>query len=126
MRAYTYRRKDGGLGARATADNPKTRADEFKVSRAAAEALEADGRGLFDGPIAVRIDVRLARPKSVPAKRRPLPTVKPDADKIARLVLDALTKIVFVDDAAVCCLQVRKRYAAVPYVLVRVAEELPD
>ena len=39
------------------------------------------------------------------------PTVKPDVDKLSRSVLDALTGIVWVDDAQVVDKTVRKRYA---------------
>lgn len=66
-----------------------------------------------DGEVEMTIDFRLPRPKS--AKKRPRPYVKPDLDKLARAVLDALTGIVYVDDAQVCKLDLSKNYARVDY-----------
>jgi Holliday junction resolvase RusA-like endonuclease len=125
MRAYTYRRKNGGIGARATADNPKTKIWEATISKSAREAIADDPR-LFTGPVRVQICAYLARPKSVSPRVRPLPTVKPDCDKLARLVLDSLTKVLLSDDAIVCSLLVRKLYAhALPYVEIVVGDYLP-
>lgn len=108
MRAYTYRRRDGGTGAR-MASSERAQADQLSVSRAALLARGSDP--LFEGAIAVRIEAWILRPKSVRPARRPWPIVKPDADKLARLVLDALTRVLYADDAAVCRLDVIKRYA---------------
>jgi len=64
----------------------------------------------FACAVEVKIMVRLPRPPSV---KRKLPSVKPDADKIARSTLDAISKgIVLVDDALAVDLIVRKRYAS--------------
>jgi Holliday junction resolvase RusA-like endonuclease len=41
-----------------------------------------------------------------------LPAKKPDADNIAKIILDACNKVVFVDDALCTCLYVRKTYAS--------------
>lgn len=108
-RAFAYRRKDGTLGASVTADNPRARWVQDGIGYVARAAFARVG--LYPGGVAISIDVYLARPVSVNPRRRPLPTVKPDVDKIARLVLDALTGVAYVDDAAVCTLTIRKRYA---------------
>jgi Holliday junction resolvase RusA-like endonuclease len=69
------------------------------------------------GPVAVELAFRLPRPKGHHGARglRPSapvwPAVKPDLDKLARAVLDALAGIVIADDALVVDLGVRKRYA---------------
>ncbi len=91
----------------------------------AAEARAAmDGRALLAGPVRVAIVVRpAARPAShyLPANgRRPAPalrldapayhTGKPDADKLARACLDALSSVVYRDDAQVASLRVVKRW----------------
>lgn len=53
----------------------------------------------------------LPRPKSVSAVRRPLPSVKPDYDKLARS-LDSLTDAgVVLDDSLIVSAFVAKRYA---------------
>ena len=51
-----------------------------------------------------------------------VPTVKPDADNVAKIVLDALNGSAFCDDAQVVHLQVLKRYAEEPGVKVRITE----
>ena len=67
----------------------------------------------FDGPVAVKVDFALPRPPSIPRKRW-APIVKPDVDKLARAVLDALTGVVFTDDARVVSLVAEKHYAEGP------------
>lgn len=96
-----------------------------------------EGHPLLTGPVAVDLVFRLPRPRAhfLPANgSRPAPalrldapvfvTAKPDADKLTRAALDALTAVVFGDDAQVGRLVVTKRYAAPtegPGVRVRVA-----
>jgi Holliday junction resolvase RusA-like endonuclease len=60
------------------------------------------------GAVIICADFQFPRPKS--AKRRGAHTVKPDADKLARAVLDGLTDVAFDDDAQVIGLFVVKRY----------------
>lgn len=61
------------------------------------------------GPVAVSIVFRVRRPRD----RTPVdqPDRKPDIDKLARAVLDAMTGIVYEDDAQIVNLAVAKRYA---------------
>ncbi len=63
------------------------------------------------GPMDIRLVFQFLRPPSVSEKKRPLPTVRPDIDKLARACLDAMTGIVFGDDAQVVQLWVKKEYA---------------
>jgi len=87
-------------------------------------ALEAmKGRPLFDGPLQVTIDIYRMIPKSFSAKKRQLaierrifPITKPDAENYAKLLLDAMNKTVYVDDARVVALLARKFYAEKPRV----------
>lgn len=66
----------------------------------------------YAGPVVVDVRFHLARPKSVTVKRRPLPTVKPDLDKLIRSTLDALKSAgIYGDDAQVVHLVCGKRYA---------------
>lgn len=62
----------------------------------------------------LRVLMLAALPMPAAAARRVYPHVPPDSDKLARSVLDALSGVVFRDDALVCDLQVRKRYAGRP------------
>lgn len=60
---------------------------------------------------AVQMTFVLPRPKSVTVKSRPLPTVKPDIDKLVRAVLDALTASrIYHDDASVVEIRAEKKY----------------
>ena len=65
------------------------------------------GKGLE--PITLTLDFYFQRPKSAP-KKRTANTVKPDVDKLARACLDALTGIVYQDDAQVVAVTARKHY----------------
>lgn len=69
-----------------------------------------DGVELLDGPLTVRATFRLIRPISVSERRRPMPSVKPDVDKLTRSLLDACTGVVWRDDAQVVALDIVKIY----------------
>jgi len=90
-----------------TTDNPRSKDWEARVARRA-QAVVAAGGGAFVGPVALAITFALPRPASV---RRRAPTTRPDVDKLARAVLDALTGVLYADDAQVVDLHTRKRYA---------------
>lgn len=68
------------------------------------------------GALSVTLDFRLPRPKGHHGVRglRPsaprFPTTKPDLDKLARAVLDALKGIVWIDDSQVVELHASKDY----------------
>lgn len=53
----------------------------------------------------------LPRPKSVPRNRRPLPTVKPDWDKLARTMDSLVDAGLIIDDCIIVDGHVHKRYA---------------
>lgn len=61
-----------------------------------------------DGAVGLDLTFLLRRGKTV---TRRLPTVQPDADKLERAVLDALTGIAYLDDCQVTDVEKRKRYA---------------
>lgn len=75
---------------------------------------------LFDEAVAVKLRFYFIRPKSISEKKRPLPCVKPDIDKLTRAVFDAMKGKIYTDDARVCDLQVKKRYDVTPRVEVEV------
>jgi crossover junction endodeoxyribonuclease RusA len=75
----------------------------------------------IEGAVDILINFYLPRPKSVSEKKRPLPIVRPDLDKLIRCVLDSLTGIYFKDDAQVCEIKAIKRYDETPRVEIFVA-----
>lgn len=70
-----------------------------------------DHQLLLTGPIAVGLEFVLYRPKSTPKSKTPPATKKPDIDKLERAVLDALTHVLWSDDAQVTIVVKRKRVA---------------
>lgn len=107
----------GSRFATLTNANPATKPWETAIR---VEAMQAFGRQpVLVGPVVVRVLFRMPRLKSHldPAGRllRSAParfSKKPDVDKLLRTVLDALTAVVFVDDAQVDAVGARKRYCA--------------
>jgi|SRR5262245_1000620 len=91
-----------------TRANPRAKDWEHRIATEAAQALPG---WLFVGPVIVSVTFRMLRPPSV---RRGHHTVKPDIDKLSRCVLDALSGVLFADDAQVIELHVRKVYAVSP------------
>lgn len=110
--------KDGQPQAFVTHDNPKTKGWRGAVASAAAfEMLRPENyRRLFGGAIELEVVFHLPRPKTLRTKRLAFVdvphTTKPDADKLARAAKDALSKVVWHDDAQVTDLIARKRYTA--------------
>lgn len=82
------------------------------VKSAAVLARESNGSAdTLTGPIRLAIQFYMPRPASVTAKRRPLPIVAPDLDKLVRGVGDALKAAgVYKDDAQVCEIAAQKIY----------------
>lgn len=67
-----------------------------------------------DGPVELVLAFGLTRPRSVSVKKRPLPIAKPDLDKLVRAVKDALTGVLWKDDAQVVSLRAAKTYVDGP------------
>jgi len=66
----------------------------------------------FDGPVHVEMVFVMPRPKSAPKRTTPPATKKPDLDKLARAVLDAVSSAgVWRDDSQVITMQAGKRLA---------------
>lgn len=71
-------------------------------------AEQHGSRPQMQGALAVRIHVKLNKPKTV---TRRYPSVKPDADKLARAILDSCTDAgIFKDDSQVVDLRIVKDY----------------
>jgi len=107
-----------------TDDSERSKPWQAVVASAAADAM--GDRPLFDGPLSLYITFTFPRPKGHYGRRglrpsAPLhPTVRPDLLKLARAVEDALTGVVWRDDAQIVDEMLRKRYgtAAVTNILV--------
>jgi Holliday junction resolvase RusA-like endonuclease len=99
-----------GNRARVVEDSKMSAPWRDSVAAAAADAM--NGASPIDAPVTVTITFFFARPQSV---KRPLPSVRPDIDKLARAVLDGLTAGgVYTDDSRVVDLHAKKRYRDVP------------
>lgn len=83
------------------------------IKRFAIDAM--DRQPALAGPIAIALEFRLPRPKSHPKSKTTYPIARPDADKLARGVLDALTTVCFADDSQITCLLVWKKWATVEW-----------
>ena len=114
-RAFTYTRrpeKGGGIGARVDSDNPKLKGWRRTVAVEAQRAITAARRGPSTGPVGIVAHFHLPRPKYLRDRTQPHIT-RPDADKLARGILDALTGVIYVDDSQVVSLSVTKHYTSV-------------
>jgi len=116
-----------------TSDNPKVAAWQEALSIVAWAARRAHGGGEVypssDAAIIVEAWFYFPPPIKMPPGRV-YPTVRPDVDKCARALLDALTGVLYYDDGQVVDLLARKRYSVRPRVEVRVLvltwKESPD
>lgn len=95
------------------------------VSLISVMAQEA-GLTITDGPVSVRLEFRMPRPKSHFGKKGLKPNAplwhrsKPDVDKLVRAVLDSLTGIAYLDDSQVCDSHEIKQYSEQPGVLITI------
>lgn len=87
------------------------------------------GGVITDKPVRVEIVAFFAPPKSARKKdkiemlaNRILPEKKPDVDNVAKIILDALNKVAYKDDAQVVELSVKKRYTEEAKVIVHIEE----
>ncbi len=99
---------------RITSDNPKMKPWRQMVGWVALTArAEAGCNEVWAGrhvAVALEVEFYFARPQSVTRKRL-LPAVKPDLDKLCRAIFDACAKgILWCDDGQVVQLTARKHY----------------
>ncbi len=87
-------------------DTPQAADYKQWVKARACEVM--DGQPPLEGPLSLTITIWRLKPRSWP-KRRRWPDSRPDVDNYTKLVADALTGVVFRDDAQVCRLLVEKR-----------------
>lgn len=116
LKAIPAKNKDGTLRIAMKNDNPKTK--EWQDLMSFHAASEMRGGPPWEGPIVINAYFRLTRPKTHYMAKGKLRNDliiehvdKPDLDKLARCVLDALTGIAYVDDCQVVTLVSTKCYS---------------
>lgn len=114
-------KKTGKLRSVITTDNPGTKGWEHDIRAAAASHVPPV---LWTGPVLLVVSFAMKRTKTMKAKW--LPFLKaPDTDKLLRCVGDALTGVIYEDDAQVVLPVALKRYAdpgEAPHALIRVRQ----
>ncbi|MDP2317531.1 MAG: RusA family crossover junction endodeoxyribonuclease [Pseudomonadota bacterium] len=124
-RAFPIRRSNGKMGASVVDANPKSASWKTVVSQTAAVHFRGD---LLGGALEVVFNFVLARPKGHYGKRGLLPsapefpTGKPDVLKLSRGVEDALSGIVWRDDALIVDERLSKRYGETAGVGISIRE----
>jgi Holliday junction resolvase RusA-like endonuclease len=119
-----FQRKDGSLGVRDANDNAR----EWKnlVADKAAETMR--GQPPLEGPLAMLVTFYLRRPKShygsgrnagrLKASAPFYPSTRPDTLKLTRAIEDALTGVVYRDDAQIAMQLAIRRYGDRPRVTI--------
>jgi Holliday junction resolvase RusA-like endonuclease len=110
----------GGRGIRVVDANKNAGSWKLDVARAASEAMQ--GQSPMGGPLRLELRFYRSRPKGhylgsdVNRPLRPsapeYPATRPDVLKLARAVEDAMTGIVYVDDAQICVEVLHKLYGS--------------
>lgn len=131
-RAFPFKRKNGQLGVSVSDDNPKSKAWKSVVSDAALKV--APGK-LLTCPLSVVLVFYIDRPKGHYGtgrnadKLKPsapeFPAKKPDVLKLARAIEDALTGVLWRDDAQIVDEVLCKRFGK-PRCEVTVREMEPE
>lgn len=84
-----------------------------KAIAAACQNLVTEEHSLLLGPVRVEVEFYLPRPASVTIKKRALPIVPPDLDKLLRGLLDGIgqSEVIWGDDSQVVQIDAVKLYA---------------
>jgi len=102
-----------------TAANKKTKPWAQQITNT---VLEFRRDPLWCGPVAMTVWFQMPKPTSLPKRRYSFHLKKPDTDKLLRTLKDALTGIFYVDDSQVVHVNVKKYYADIPSMIVRIDE----
>lgn len=85
------------------------------------------------GALKVEIVAEFKIPKSTSKKNKLLmldgklyPCKKPDLDNIAKIILDSLNSLAYVDDAQVVELSINKVYSDIPKVTIKISEVVSE
>ena len=102
LRARPWRTKDGSRsGIAMVPSSSKAKSSQALVADRLSAVMAGENLRAIEGPVSVTLTFYRRKPKSYPTRKASWPITKPDIDKQARLVLDALTGIAFRDDAQV-------------------------
>src|SRR5699024_8119639 len=108
-------------------DPPKSKAYKQMVAAKVRSYMKINGIQTITEPIAVHLNFYFTPPKSYSKKKLKLVeegklhyTKLPDADNLAKSVLDSCNKILFKDDSQVVELNITKQYGKEDYVDVKV------
>jgi Holliday junction resolvase RusA-like endonuclease len=84
-----------------------------KAIAAACQNKVTEEHSLLLGPVRVEVEFYLPRPASVTIKKRALPIVPPDLDKLLRGLLDGIgqSEVIWGDDSQVVQIEAVKLYA---------------
>lgn len=84
-----------------------------KAIAAACQNQVTEEHSLLLGPVRVEVEFYLPRPASVTIKKRALPIVPPDLDKLLRGLLDGIgqSEVIWGDDSQVVQIEAVKLYA---------------
>lgn len=112
-----YRNKNGGIVVSVVDDNKKSKGWKRLVAKTAREEC---GAPLLTGPLKVTLVFYRERPKShcgavglnKAGRETPYPITKPDSGKLARGTIDAMTGIMYQDDAQIVDDITLKRYGS--------------
>jgi Holliday junction resolvase RusA-like endonuclease len=135
-RAFAIRKGGVLTGKVAVTDAAKgSRSWKQEVRSAAFNAAEASGWKMKRGPLRLSVVFLFTRPAShfgsgknadtVKASAPNYPAVKPDATKLVRAVEDALTGLIWLDDAQIIDQDVTKRYGEKDSCMIWV-QEMPS
>jgi len=123
-----FKRGDGSLGVRDANDNARV----WKNQVADKAALAMYDRDMLCGPLAMLVTFYVRRPRShygtgrnenvLKANAPYYPSTRPDTLKLTRAVEDALTGIVYRDDAQISMQLTIRRYDETPRVTVLIGE----
>jgi len=87
------------------------------------------GEVFLEGPLCAQVIVYHKIPKAMPKYKQVkaldgtmLPTMKPDLDNVAKVVLDSLNNVAYSDDSQIVILHVERHYALKPKVVVMLEE----
>ncbi|MDH5477803.1 MAG: RusA family crossover junction endodeoxyribonuclease [Nitrospinota bacterium] len=97
-------------------DPPRSRVWKRSAGLVARQMM--NGAEPMEGALFLRVVIHLARPKSAPD--RTVPMVKPDLSNYIKAIEDALSGIVFRDDALIVEISAKKVYSLTPQVSVEV------
>ncbi len=118
-RGFAFKRKFGGTGVAIADANPKSKGWKNFVSATAREHYQGP---LLDGPLRVLFLFVRPRPKGhfgqkgLRGSAPKYPTSRPDVLKCARGIEDALTGIIWRDDAQIIEETIRKQFGESAYV----------